>query len=102
MIMGRETKVELGIVLTRASTGYWVKLYTLDDGREITANELAERLECSVITARARLQSSTDPKHIFRSVRDLVHGDKNLMNPNTWYKDPMIRLVLSKSSHANS
>ena len=47
--MDRETKVELGIVYTRAPTGYWVRLYTLDDGRNITCNELALRVMIMLI-----------------------------------------------------
>lgn len=100
MILDRETKVELGIVYTRAPTGYWVRLYTLDDGREITCNELALRLGSSIICARARLNSTTDPKHVFRSVRQLVHkGDdyvdtRDLMDSKTWYSDPLVKLML--------
>ena len=100
MIMDRETKVELGIVYTRSPTGYWVRLYKLDDGREITCNELALRLGSSIICARARLNSTSDPKHVFRSVRQLVHkGDdyvdvKDLMDSKNWYRDTMVKLML--------
>jgi hypothetical protein len=98
--MDRETKVELGIVYTRAPTGYWVRLYTLDDGREITCNELALRLGSSIICARARLNTSTNPKHVFRSVRELVHkGDdyvdtKSWIKSRDWYTDPFVKLML--------
>ena len=98
--MDRETKVELGIVYTRSPTGYWVRLYKLDDGREITCNELALRLGSSIICARARLNSTSDPKHVFRSVRQLVHkGDdyvdvKDLMDSKNWYRDTMVKLML--------
>ena len=98
--MDRETKVELGIVYTRAPTGYWVRLYTLDDGRNITCNELALRLNSSIICARARLNRSTDPKHVFRVVRELVHkGDdyvdtKKWIKSRDWYIDPLVKLML--------
>ena len=97
--MIRETKTKDGKVLTRTSTGYWTELYTLSDGREITAEELALRLETTSHTARARLNKSSDPNKIFRSVKQINRSgndrvDSNWMDGKTWYKDPLVKLML--------
>jgi len=95
----REIKTEGGKVLTRTSTGYWTELYTLDDGRYITAEELALRIESTSHTARARLNRSSDPNKIFRNVKHINRSgkdrvDSNFMDYKTWYKDPLVKLML--------
>ena len=94
-----KTKIENGKVLTRTSTGYWTELYTLSDGREITAEELALRLETTSHTARARLNKSLDPNKIFRSVKQIKRCgndrvDQNWIDGKNWYKDPLVKLML--------
>ena len=44
------------------------KIYTLDDGTEITPGELAKELRMSVPAARCRLEKYSDKKAVFRIV----------------------------------
>ena len=44
------------------------KIYTLDDGTEITPSELAKELRMSVPAARCRLEKYSDKKAVFRIV----------------------------------
>ena len=44
------------------------KVYTLDDGTEITPGELAKKLHMSTPSARCRLEKYTDPVSVFRVV----------------------------------
>ena len=46
------------------------KIYTLDDGTEITPGELAKKLRMSTPSARCRLEKYTDPVYVFRVVGD--------------------------------
>ena len=46
------------------------KVYTLDDGTEITPSELALKLRMSTPSARCRLEKYTDPVAVFRKVGD--------------------------------
>ena len=102
------TKIEDGIEYQRTDGGYWSKLYTLDDGRKITTHELALRIGCSIPTARVRLNKYSDPKIVFKPVRDLSRADNplkidmtNWIDANNWYVDPMVKLML-KSNNANT
>jgi|SaaInlV_165m_DNA_2_1040747.scaffolds.fasta_scaffold22023_4 hypothetical protein len=101
-----ETKIEDGIEYVRGLSGYWVKLYTLDNGKKITVNELSLKISCSTVTARARLKRISDPKKIFANVRKTKNKGEdrvdtnNWINGKTWYKDPLVKLML-KSPNAN-
>ncbi len=102
-----EIKIEDGIEYVRELSGYWVQLYTLDNGKKITASELSQRISCSRVTARARLKATSNPKKIFTNVRKTKNKGEdridtnNWINGKTWYKDPLVKLML-KSPNANS
>ena len=102
------TKIEDGIEYKGTDGGYWSKLYTLDDGRKITSHELSLRIGSSVVCARARLNNHSDPKKVFRVVRDLSRADNPLkidtshwIDGKNWYLDPLVKLML-KSTNANT
>jgi len=75
-------------------------VYTLDDGTKLTVEMLANKLKCRNSCARARLNTSSDPKRIFKKVQktegrtrqtnDIAH----LMDSRSWYKDPLTKLML--------
>ena len=46
-----------------------MKVYRLSDGTRITPRQLAEKLNCSVPSARARLKRSKSPEVVFRPVK---------------------------------
>ena len=78
-----------------------VRLYTLDDGSKWTVSQLAEKLRSTETCARARLRASSDVERIFAPIRRIAGGkrhnvvsQKNLINPNKWYKDPLVKLML--------
>ena len=89
----RETKTKDGKVLTRTSTGYWTELYTLDDGRYITAEELALRLETTSHTARARLNKSSDPNKIFVVLNKLTAAVMIGLIQTGWMVKPGIKIL---------
>ena len=76
------------------------RLYTLDDGTKITTSMLAKKISSTGTCARARLKKYTDPKKLYRPVRDQVLKEgrhevrKDMLNPKDWYKDPMVKLML--------
>lgn len=41
------------------------KLYTLDDGKIVTAKEVSKKVGCFITLARVRLSQSSDPKKVF-------------------------------------
>ena len=67
----------------------WVLLFTLDDGQKITVNELSDKLSCAKQCARSRLR---------RKKRQDGGGSTNrgvfAFDPNTWYVDPLVKLML--------
>ena len=95
-------------ILTRNGEEYtygWlnklVRLYTLDDGSKITVKMLADEIGSTGTCARARLKKYTDPKILYRPVRHQVLKDdrfkprsSNMINPQTWYKDKLVKLML--------
>ncbi len=94
-------KIEDGVEYQRTDGGYWTKVYTLDNGRKITANELALRIGSSVVCARSRLSKSSNPKEIFKPLRDLSRADNplkvdtsNWIDSKNWYTDPLVKLML--------
>jgi len=83
--------------------GKLIRLYTLDDGSKITVNMLVSRVaNCTNTCARARLKTHTDPKILFRPIREQVLSLKksrykpnsDMIDPQTWYKDPLVKLML--------
>ena len=80
-----------------------IRLYTLDDGSKITINMLVSKVaNCTKTCARARLNKHTDPKILFRPIREQVLSLKksrykpnsDMIDPQTWYKDPLVKLML--------
>ena len=78
-----------------------VRLFTLSDGSKWTVSQLAEKLRSTETCARARLRASSDVERIFAPIRRIAGGkrhnvvsQKNLINPNKWYKDPLVKLML--------
>ena len=77
-----------------------VQVFTLDDGNKITINILAGILKCENACARARLNSSSDPKKIFCEVQKVngrtrkTNETAKLMDAHDWYKDPMTKLLM--------
>ena len=76
----------------------WVMLFTLRNGQKITVKELTKILNCGTQCARSRLTRSSDPKYVFKPRRILPKREGNskskYFNPNTWYKDPLVKLML--------
>ena len=78
----------------------WEALYTLDSGKKITIAKLCKKLRCTTPCARSRLNKHSDDKVIFSPVttsRRKPNGfvaREFLLNPNTWYKDPLVKLML--------
>ena len=78
----------------------WIALYTLDDGQKITISQLAKKINATIPCARSRLNKSSDPKIIFNPIFRSRRKPKGfvarefLLNPNTWYKDPLVKLML--------
>jgi len=50
------------------------KLWTLDDGRQLSCYDLMKEIGCVYSTAFARLSKSTDPKYIFRERQETQGG----------------------------
>lgn len=83
-----------------------VRVYTLDDGSKWTVRMVVDKikhlygLNCTNTCARARLKTHTDPKKIFRQVRDQVKTEgkfvnrSDMLDSHTWYKDPMTKLLM--------
>tara|TARA_R100001377_G_scaffold62255_1_gene38113 strand:- start:225 stop:548 length:324 start_codon:yes stop_codon:yes gene_type:complete len=77
-----------------------IRVFTLDNGMKLTINLLADKLQCHPSCARARLNTSSDPKRIFkkvqkvngrtRSTNELAH----LMDSHGWFEDPLVKLML--------
>ena len=81
-------------------SGQWILLFTLDDGQKITISQLAKKINSTIPCARSRLYKSSDPKVIFnpnfrsrRKPKGFV-AREFLLDPNTWYKDPLVKLML--------
>ena len=82
----------------------WVLLFTLDDGQKITVNELSDKLSCNKQCARSRLRRTSDPELTFQPIlrtrkkRQDGGGSTNRgvfsFDPNTWYVDPLVKLML--------
>ena len=79
------------------------RLYTLDDGTKLTVSMLEKKIGSTGTCARARLKTHTDPKKVFRPLRDQVtkerlHGKfkprADMLDPHNWYLDPMVKLML--------
>ena len=81
------------------------RLYTLDDGTKITVSQLVNKIGsgCTNTCARARLKIYTDPKILYRPVRESVtkqrmsgrfKSKKDMLNPQDWYLDPLVKLML--------
>jgi hypothetical protein len=80
---------------------YLVRVYTLDDGSKWTARMVQDSIpNCTNSCVRARLKAHTDPAKIFRPIRgqaqreDRFVSPKDLLDPQEWMTDPMIKLVL--------
>ena len=56
------------------------RLYTLDDGTKLTVSMLEKKIGSTGTCARARLKTHTDPKKVFRPLRDQV--TKEEMEPD--------------------
>lgn len=102
------TKIENGHEFIRSDGGYWTRLYTLDDGRKITALNLSHKMGCSVVCARARLNKYTDPDKVMKPVRDMSRANDPLkidtttwIDAKNWYLDPLVKVML-KSTNANT
>jgi len=52
------------------------EIFTLDDGRKITATELAKELRMSNPGARVRLKQSSDPRDVFRRIGQSINKKK--------------------------
>ena len=83
--------------------GKLIQLFTLDDGTKVTVNMVMGKVANITNTcARARLKTHTDPKIIYRPVRNQVLSLKksrykpnsDMIDPQTWYKDPLVKLML--------
>ena len=79
------------------------RLYTLDDGTKLTVSMLEKKIGSTGTCARARLKTHTDPKKVFRPLRDQVtkerlHGKfkprADMLDPHNWYLDPLVKLML--------
>ena len=79
------------------------RLYTLDDGTKLTVSMLEKKISSTGTCARARLKTHTDPKKVFRPLRDQVtkerlHGKfkprADMLDPHNWYLDPLVKLML--------
>ena len=64
---------------------------------------LEKKIGSTGTCARARLKTHTDPKKVFRPLRDQVtkerlHGKfkprADMLDPHNWYLDPMVKLML--------
>ena len=80
-----------------------IQLYTLDDGTKVTVNMVMDKVANITSTcARARLKKHTNPKIIYRPVRNQVLSLKrmrykaanNEIDSHTWYTDPLVKLML--------
>ena len=96
-----KTKIKNGQEYTLLSNRkQWVMLFTLSDGQKITISELALKINATIPCARSRLNKSSDPKVIFNPNFRARKKPKNfvarefLLDPNTWYKDPLVKLML--------
>ena len=59
------------------------KLYTLDDGKIVTAKQVAKKMGCHISLARVRLSQSSDPTKVFGAVlseKELKKRKKRLSN----------------------
>jgi hypothetical protein len=83
--------------------GRLIHLFTLDDGTKVTVNMVMDRVvNITKTCARARLKTHTNPKIIYRPVRNQVLSSKrrrynptsNEIDAHTWYKDPLVKLML--------
>ena len=63
------------------------KKYRLDNGDQITAKELAEKINITVNCARVRLCNYTDPARIYNPTQQARQSDKSAktINPNPRY-----------------
>tara|TARA_R110000803_G_scaffold204174_1_gene270051 strand:+ start:461 stop:793 length:333 start_codon:yes stop_codon:yes gene_type:complete len=77
------------------------RVYTLDDGSKWTVRMVVDKIPNATNSCvRARLKAHTDPAKIFMPVRgqaqreDRFVSPKDLLDPQEWMTDPMIKLVL--------
>ena len=78
------------------------RLYTLDDGTKVTVSQVVKKIAgCTNTCARARLKKYTNPKIIYRPVRTQATSQgrhqpsrSEMLNPQTWYIDPLVKLML--------
>ena len=83
--------------------GKLIQLFTLDDGTKVTVNMVMGKVANMTNTcARARLKKYTDPKIIYKPVRNQVLSLKkgrynptsNEIDTHSWYTDPLVKLML--------
>ena len=79
------------------------RLYTLDDGTKITSSMLAKKISSTGTCARARLKKYSDPKKLYRPVREVVTQERlqgrfkareDMIDSQNWYLDPLVKLML--------
>ena len=100
-----KTKIENGQeYIQYPDSNQWSLLFTLSDGQKITIRMLADKLSCNFPCARLRLRRSSDPKLVFKPIlrtRKKRHDGGGstkkgnfAFNPNTWFEDPLVKLML--------
>ena len=96
-----KTKIENGKEYIKyKNSKQWEALYTLDSGKKITIAKLSKKLKCTTPCARSRLNKTSDDKIIFSPVTTSRRkpvgfvAREFLLDPKTWYKDPLVKLML--------